>query len=344
MAGLGDILFGSGGELETRQVGTLTPEQDALLRTLIGQLGGVGRTPTGMAPRGGKMTRAQLIEQAAGGGGSTLPTGTMDIAGGNFLDEAEQTSLAGLEERAMMRATGGLEAESNAALQELIKGRGSPGDFEDFFATNVRDPMLEDFRENISPAISRSFGGSSFFGSERAQADRAASEDLIQSLTQSRSKLAMDERTQSADRMLRAIGLAPEVDRVNTETLIKELSALGTGRQARNERINQLMNLLGVKGVENLGGMTSGTTGLVQAFLGGGGGEALGGLIGSDRRLKKNIRRVGVTPGGIPLYSFNYIGERGNIIGVMADEVEDIIPDAVVTIRGIKYVDYSKVA
>jgi hypothetical protein len=333
---LGDVLFGSEGELQTQQLSTLTPEQNSLMRVLIQQLGGVGggRAPTGMAPRGG---RASQWLQAAGMG---PPEGELDIAGGNFLSEAENTSLAGLEERAMLRATGGLEAESQGALKELIQGRGGVGGFDEFFKTNVLDPSLKDFQEKIQPAISRGFGGSSFFSSERAQADRNAGQDLMETITRERGRLSLEDRQASAQRMLAAIGLAPEIDRVGTETRIKELGAFGTERGARNERINQLLALLGTRGVENLGGMTSGQTGLVQGFVGGLG-QGLGSSL-SDRRAKTNITRVGETKSGIPLYRFNYFGDRISHIGVMADEVEHI-PDAVHTIRGVKYVDYSKV-
>lgn len=349
MGGLSDVLFGSGGELQTQSLSTMTPEQQALMRTLIQQLGGVGGGgggASGFAPTG-KGGRQALLDSVAAknsvNGGPPLPNGNMDIAGGNFLADAENTSLAGLEERAMLRATGGLENESDKALLELIKGRGQPGDTTDFFDTNIRDPALRDFEQNIQPNISRKFGGSSFFSSERQKADADASHDLISSLTQARSKLAFDERTAASDRLLRAIGLAPQVDATRTDTRVKELEAMGTERRARNDRITQLLQLLNTGAVENLGGMTGGKTGLVQAFLGGGGGAALGGLIASDPRVKRNIRKIGVTPGGINIYSFTYIGERGRQIGVMADEVEELIPGAVTTIRGVKYVDYNQV-
>ena len=302
-----ELLSGSEGGLETETLSTLTPEQQALLQ--------------------------QMIEQLGGGA---------DLAGGNFLSEAENTSLAGLEERAMLRATGGIEQESNEALMELISGRGSPGDFTDFFETNVRDPAVRDFRENIQPGISRQFGGSSFFGSERAKADRDASDDLISSLTQSRSKLAFDERTAASDRLMKAIGLAPQLDAINTDTRARELDALGTNRRARNDRVTQLLQLLNTTGVENLGGMTSGKTGLIQSFLGGGGGGALAGLL-SDRRGKRNVVKIGSMPSGLNIYEFEYVGEKGMHTGLMADEVEEVFPDAVTTIRGVKYVDYTKV-
>ena len=80
--------------------------------------------------------------------------------------------------------------------------------------------------------------------------------------------------------------------------------------------------------------------------------NALGGLFGlgaklafSDRRLKRNIRRVG-TRNGLPWYSFNYLWDTENSRpreGFMSDEVRAKIPQAVVvdSISGFDMVDYA---
>ena len=66
-------------------------------------------------------------------------------------------------------------------------------------------------------------------------------------------------------------------------------------------------------------------------------------VAASDRRLKKDIELVGETPGGFNVYSFEYLwGEKA--IGVMADEVEKVLPDAVVMDEsGYQMVDYSRI-
>jgi hypothetical protein len=64
----------------------------------------------------------------------------------------------------------------------------------------------------------------------------------------------------------------------------------------------------------------------------------------SDRRLKKNIQQVGVNMDRkLNTYQFDYIWENdgeGNHIGYMADEVEELYPEAVVTFHGYKVVNY----
>lgn len=63
----------------------------------------------------------------------------------------------------------------------------------------------------------------------------------------------------------------------------------------------------------------------------------------SDRRLKENITQVGKDERtGLPLYEFEYINGSGQrYVGVMADEVEKIIPEAVFEMPdGFKAVNY----
>ena len=65
-------------------------------------------------------------------------------------------------------------------------------------------------------------------------------------------------------------------------------------------------------------------------------------IMASDIRVKDDIERIGLV-NGIPLYKFRYKGQDEETIGVMAQEVEQIIPDAVIEINGIKHVDYDMV-
>lgn len=49
----------------------------------------------------------------------------------------------------------------------------------------------------------------------------------------------------------------------------------------------------------------------------------------SDIRLKTNIHRVGTTVLNLPLYSFEYRGQHGTYVGVMAQDVLKVEPSAV---------------
>jgi len=73
-----------------------------------------------------------------------------------------------------------------------------------------------------------------------------------------------------------------------------------------------------------------------------------GNLAPSDRTTKENIVRIGSHPLGIGLYLFDYKPEyceasgHGRQFGVMADEVETVMPEAVsVHPDGYKMVNYA---
>lgn len=64
----------------------------------------------------------------------------------------------------------------------------------------------------------------------------------------------------------------------------------------------------------------------------------------SDRRLKTDIKLVGKLDNGLNVYQYRYKSGGPTQIGLMADEVEKVSPDAVATHEsGYKMVDYSKV-
>jgi hypothetical protein len=117
--------------------------------------------------------------------------------------------------------------------------------------------------------------------------------------------------------------------------------------------------LMSVAGTNNWGQNTTGTSDTtstpsawdtISGLMSSGGKLASG--IGSmapllalsDRRYKEDITRIGTAYNGLPLYTFRYIGdpEKRLNIGVMAQDVELVNPDAVIEHNGIKIVDYSK--
>lgn len=70
-------------------------------------------------------------------------------------------------------------------------------------------------------------------------------------------------------------------------------------------------------------------------------GALAGGVLGafSDVRLKSNIEKVGELPSGLGVYEYDKFGKRER--GVMAQEVEKVIPEAVKThSSGYKMVNY----
>lgn len=60
----------------------------------------------------------------------------------------------------------------------------------------------------------------------------------------------------------------------------------------------------------------------------------------SDRRAKTGIRPAGTLRNGLPLYVYRYRGDDEEQLGLMADEVEALRPEAVREIDGLKHVNY----
>jgi hypothetical protein len=111
----------------------------------------------------------------------------------------------------------------------------------------------------------------------------------------------------------------------------------------------QALSLLAQIGtpIAGLGSQTNGTTNETQQMAGANQFAALAGGIGnllkfmpSDMRLKEDIALVGRLFDGTPVYGYRYKGAPAYHIGLMAQDVEKIVPGAVVEINGYKAVDY----
>ncbi len=50
----------------------------------------------------------------------------------------------------------------------------------------------------------------------------------------------------------------------------------------------------------------------------------------SDVRLKTNIQRIGTAAHNLPLYAFSYLDQEGVYEGVMAQDVMNVMPAAVI--------------
>ena len=63
----------------------------------------------------------------------------------------------------------------------------------------------------------------------------------------------------------------------------------------------------------------------------------------SDARLKTNVRKLGTRADGLGVYEFNYVWGGPKQIGLMAQEVQPLYPDAVTERGGYLMVNYGKV-
>lgn len=113
---------------------------------------------------------------------------------------------------------------------------------------------------------------------------------------------------------------------------LNEIGALLSGSQVQSPQfVNTPQTQVG--GVDYTGLVNQQYQGQLassQAKMGGMFGLLSGGIgLLSDRRAKTDIRRVGRLDNGLPVYSYRYNGDEQTQIGLMADEVERVHPEAV---------------
>ena len=126
---------------------------------------------------------------------------------------------------------------------------------------------------------------------------------------------------------------------------INEITALLSGSQVSNPaQMSGAMPQTGVAGVDYTGLVNQKYQADMANYQ-----NKMGGLFGlasagigllSDRRLKTDIRRVGQTDEGTPIFVYRYLGEGPFHMGVMAQDVPDA---AFMTESGFLAVDYGAV-
>jgi hypothetical protein len=67
---------------------------------------------------------------------------------------------------------------------------------------------------------------------------------------------------------------------------------------------------------------------------------SMAGGMKSDARMKTDIQNVGTLNDGQNVYRYRYVGARMWHIGLLAQEVEKLCPEAVTEIHGVKHVNY----
>jgi hypothetical protein len=146
---------------------------------------------------------------------------------------------------------------------------------------------------------------------------------------------------------------------------LNTLSALRTGAQVQNPTFVNAPQQATTAGADILGATQAGYNAQMGNFNAqqaaqsnlNSGLMGLGGTLGaaalmapaSDIRMKENIEHIGWLPNGLPVYTYEYKPEfrddpfagHGKHIGVMAQEVEQVMPEAVITREdGYKMVNY----
>lgn len=202
--------------------------------------------------------------------------------------------------------------------------------------------------------------------------DSEAYKNAMMDLTQQQNNFNLGAQAQATDQQQAQFGMDTNArqNAINQAITLRELpmneaNALRTGSQISVPQFQQFSGTQTapapiMQGVQNqyqaaqnaYGQQSANYNNMMSGLFGLGGAAAMAptgsfaGLAGlfSDKRLKENIEMVGITYSGIPIYVYNYIGSDVKHMGVMAQEVEETIPEAVLTHEsGYKMVDYGMV-
>lgn len=131
--------------------------------------------------------------------------------------------------------------------------------------------------------------------------------------------------------------------RMNLVTMGQNAAAgQGTASIQSGNTISDLLTQQGnALAAGQVGAANANTQGIQSLFnLGGTLGAAAIGL--SDIRFKEKIERIGELESGVGVYRYKFKGRPETHVGVIAQEVEQSIPDAVIELDGVKYVRYER--
>ena len=214
--------------------------------------------------------------------------------------------------------------------------------------------VVQNTINGIMPGINSSFGGSGMTGSG------LHAQNLAKGLSAGVADIENQAWQQNQNRALQAAGMLPQmagmqfnaadalraagVDR--QQQTQQEISAdVLKDQQAKTSELSAIQNYLAL--TSGLGGQFGSQTSTQSQNMG------LMGMLGfglqaapllfSDRRLKEDIKRVGETDDGLGIFTYRYKGHPTTHMGVMAQDVQKVKPDAVKKVGGYLAVDYGAI-
>lgn len=332
----GSPMNGAPSGSEFTQVTELSPELQAVFNASIGEA---------LTPAGG-----------ANFEGRALPSPVADVA----LSSPERGSAVfdptRIEDALFERQTRLLEPQFAAreeGLRQNLADRGIPEGAEqfDFLLNQELDAQNRSRQDAALSAVlagrdalndERQFGlasdafDQSTFEADRQLANLLNNQDFSQrlQLDEGDRNFFLNQESQELNRdqiqfsqLAQLLGLTPS-------TPIQPIDATGAFN---------LSNQVGMNNVNAQNAARQGAFGVGDLFgLGGQLGAAA--LLASDANLKTNLERIGETSAGLPLYSFDWKdGRDAPTVGVLAQDVQKAMPDAVHDIDGVLHVDYSMV-
>lgn len=262
-----------------------------------------------------------------------------------------------LQSQAYNAATGlsGAAMGNLGAAQGTLAGMLDPNQQSSAFQQTLQNTL-----NDIMPQINGSFAGSGMTGSglhqqNMAKGVSAGIADAVnnnwqqgqnRALSAANSMAGLNSAMFGANDYMNQYGAQAQgqaQNEINAQMLYDQQS-----QSAEADAIMQYMQLM--SGIGGQFGTSTGTQKSGGGLLGSLGGIMTGagmlakaggiGAIFSDERLKENIKRVGQTDDGLPIYTYTYKGGQTVHMGVMAQDVAKAKPEAVSRIGDFLAVDY----
>lgn len=304
-------LSGSSGNTgEWTQVTNLSPELQAVFNSAIG-------------------------EATTGAGGASydaraLPAPVADVSG---------FDPAALEDAVFERQTRLLEPQfqqRERSLKQNLADRGVPEGSEQYGMLLNQELDMQN-RARGDAALSAVLAGRDYYNQDRAFANQLNQQDFGNrlALDEGDRSFFLNQGNQSLNRdqiefarLAQLLGLTPQQPIVPVDaTGAYGIANSVAGQNAAAQNAANQAGFFGFGDLLNVGGSLGAAA-----------------LLASDDTLKTNVKRIGETSKGIPLYSFDWKDGRDMPgVGVLAREVEKVMPEAVHDINGILHVDYSMV-
>lgn len=257
------------------------------------------------------------------------------------------------------RAMGGdpVMNQANQTLMQSLQG-GQANPHLDKMVDQAQQSVARNYNMFTKPQTETAMVNSGSFGNSGLQQmqqeqQRQATEQMGNVATQMYGQAYDQDRS----RQMQALGMAPTYGNQAYQDAAQLLNS-GSLQQANKQqgldfnyqqfaegREQPYKNLaaMGAPFGQNMGGSSS-----TKQGMGGADWAALAGtaamLFFSDRRAKEDVKKVGMTDDGLPIYTYKYKWGGPTQMGIMAQDLQKKKPDAVHKVGGLLAVDYSKVS
>ena len=273
------------------------------------------------------------------------------------FDPAQQASQRMTMNYAMGNRPQDMQRGAEASLMQGLSGRIDPSAYNPMVSA-LSQGVQSNLQQNILPGIRESLVRFQPGGSTRGDLvqNKAISSAVTSGMTKPLAEMYTGAYNQAQQRalqsgqlypsmmtaplgMAQAVGDVGQARRSMTQEGINR--AMARDQYAKNAPQTQLANYMSMISGDYGGTQTQTAPSDYSPIIG-----ALGSVASafiSDERLKENIEKVGSYK-GLNVYEYNYLWSPTKWVGFIAQEVEKIIPEAVLNVNGFKVVDYGKIA